>query len=159
ERRQLRTRRKRFDEHDPSRPRMRHRRKLPTANRPAAAAHGKPPPSQAGASRGLPHKRSRGRILNLSKSRQGGARYRAGMASYSLDFDKFPNLQFRIDSFTVPAAAVDEFESAMRRNMAFIQTLPGFQWHQIFEKTGGPSVYNVITIAVWESAEAIDRAT
>jgi hypothetical protein len=80
------------------------------------------------------------------------------MASYNLDFDRFPHLQFRIDSFTVPAEARQEFEAAMVRNLTFIATLPGFQWHQIFEKVSGPSVYNIVTIAVWESPEAMTRA-
>src|SRR5215471_17800755 len=81
------------------------------------------------------------------------------MASYPLDFDKHPNLHFRIDSFNVPAAARDEFNAAMQRNFEFIQTLPGFQWHLVFEKTSGPSTFNIVTIAVWESPEAVERAT
>lgn len=96
--------------------------------------------------------------LNLSKSGLARGGYRADMASYTLDFDRFPQLQFRIDSFTVPIAARQEFENAMTRNLAFIETLPGFQWHQIFEKVSGPSVYNLVTIAVWESPEAMERA-
>jgi hypothetical protein len=80
------------------------------------------------------------------------------MAIFTLDFDRFPQLQFRIDSFTVPATAREEFVMAMTRNLAFIETLPGFQWHQVFEKVSGPSVYDIVTIAVWESPEAMNRA-
>lgn len=80
------------------------------------------------------------------------------MASFILDFDKFPDLQFRIDNFTIPSASRAEFETAMARNLAFIETLPGFQWHHVFEKTSGPSAFNIITIAVWESPAAMERA-
>lgn len=67
-------------------------------------------------------------------------------------------LSFRVDSFSVPDAVREEFEAAMRRNMAFIETLPGFRGHIVFEKTGGPTTFNVVTIAAWESREAHDKA-
>ncbi|RKH67588.1 antibiotic biosynthesis monooxygenase [Corallococcus llansteffanensis] len=76
----------------------------------------------------------------------------------SMDVVKNPGLRFRIDNFTVPDAAREPFETAMRRNFAFIQTLPGFQGHMVFEKTGGPGSFNIATIAVWESQDAIDKA-
>src|SRR5262245_24791392 len=80
------------------------------------------------------------------------------MHSFTLDFDRHPGLRFRIDSFSVPAAARQDFNAAMQRNFAFIQTLPGFLGHVVFEKAGGPSHFNLITMAVWESPEAIERA-
>ena len=76
----------------------------------------------------------------------------------TIDIQNNPNLHFRIDTFAVPDAAREEFEEAMRRNMAFIKTLPGFLGHVAFEKTGGPTTFNVVTIAVWESKEALDKA-
>src|SRR5262249_11478151 len=81
------------------------------------------------------------------------------MASFMLDFDKHPRSQFRIDSFSVPAAVRAEFEAAMRRNLAFIQTLRGFIGHLVFEKTSGPSNFNIVTIAAWESPEAVEKAS
>lgn len=69
-----------------------------------------------------------------------------------------PKRAFRIDCFSVPPAAREEFDAAMRRNLAFIRTLPGFQGHQVFEKAGGPTAFDVVTIAAWESQEAIARA-
>lgn len=75
-----------------------------------------------------------------------------------IDIEKNPGLRFRIDSFTVPEAARKPFEAAMKRNYAFIQTLPGFQGHLFFEKTGGPGNFNLVTLAVWESQDAIDKA-
>jgi heme-degrading monooxygenase HmoA len=46
----------------------------------------------------------------------------------------------------------------MHRNLALIRTLPGFRGHVVFEKAGGPTAFNVVTIAVWESKEAVDKA-
>jgi hypothetical protein len=92
------------------------------------------------------------------QARRAPARYRADMASYTLNLDQDPNLQLRIDSFSVPAAARAEFEAAMARNAAFIETLPGFRWHAVFDKVMGNSTFNVVTIAAWESAEAVTNA-
>jgi hypothetical protein len=49
------------------------------------------------------------------------------MHTLHFDLDSNPNLQFRIDAFAVPAAARAEFDAAMRRNLAFLETLPGFE--------------------------------
>jgi heme-degrading monooxygenase HmoA len=65
---------------------------------------------------------------------------------------------FRVDSFSVPEAARKDFDTAMRRNLAFIETLPGFRGHMVLEKIGGATAFNVVTIAAWESAEAHDQA-
>jgi hypothetical protein len=46
----------------------------------------------------------------------------------------------------------------MRRNEAFLETLPGFRGHIVLEKTGGPTTFNVVTIAAWESREAHEAA-
>lgn len=46
----------------------------------------------------------------------------------------------------------------MHRNLVFIEKLPGFLGHVVFEKTGGPTNFNLVTIAVWESTEAIEAA-
>ena len=80
------------------------------------------------------------------------------MTSFPLDFESHPGLRFRIDNFSVPAAARADFEAAMQRNLAFIQTLPGFVGHLVFDKTSGPSTFNIVTIAAWESPEAIENA-
>jgi heme-degrading monooxygenase HmoA len=76
----------------------------------------------------------------------------------NIDIERNPNLYFRIDNFSVPDAARAEFEAASRRNRAFIHTLPGFLGHVVFEKRGGPTTFNIATIAVWENKEAMDRA-
>jgi heme-degrading monooxygenase HmoA len=69
-----------------------------------------------------------------------------------------PNVQVRIDAFSVPDASRSEFEAAMHANAAFLGTLPGFQGHTVFEKAAGPTTFNVVTIAAWESAEAMKNA-
>lgn len=75
-----------------------------------------------------------------------------------IDLQAHPHLQFRIDAFNIPASSRAEFEAAMRRNLAFLEKLPGFLNHIVFEKTTGPTDFNLITIAVWESQEAIAAA-
>ena len=76
----------------------------------------------------------------------------------SIDLQAHSKLQFRIDAFTVPQESRAEFESLMRRNLHFIEKLPGFLNHMVFEKTSGPTNFNIATIAVWESEEAIAAA-
>ncbi len=80
------------------------------------------------------------------------------MRPVTIDLQAHPNLQFRIDGFSVPAASRPDFEAAMRRNLTFIETLPGFLGHVVFEKTTGPSTFDIVTIAVWESPEAVAAA-
>ena len=80
------------------------------------------------------------------------------MAAFTLDFAKHPQLRFRVDNFSVPASVRADFQAAMQRNFAVIQTLPGILWHLVFEKASGPSTFNIVTIAVWESPDAIEKA-
>ncbi len=77
----------------------------------------------------------------------------------TIDLQARPNLQFRIDAFTVPAASRPEFEAAMHRNLTFLKTMAGFNHHMVFEKTNGPTTFDIVTIAVWDSPEAIAAAT
>src|ERR1700746_238537 len=76
----------------------------------------------------------------------------------TIELQAHAHLQFRIDAFNIPASSRAEFEAAMRRNLAFLEKLPGFLNHIVFEKTTGPTDFNLITIAVWESQEAIAAA-
>jgi heme-degrading monooxygenase HmoA len=80
------------------------------------------------------------------------------MPAVHVDFANHPNLRFRIDSFSVPAAARGEFDATMKRNLVFIEKLPGFHGHYVFEKTSGPTTFDVVTVAVWENDEALERA-
>ncbi|HET9155764.1 MAG TPA: antibiotic biosynthesis monooxygenase family protein [Myxococcaceae bacterium] len=76
----------------------------------------------------------------------------------SIDPASHPDLRFRIDVFAVPDSARSEFQAAMTRNLAFLRTRPGFRGHEVFERTAGPGRYDVVTVAVWESQAAMDRA-
>jgi heme-degrading monooxygenase HmoA len=76
----------------------------------------------------------------------------------TINLEKYPSGRYRIDAFSVPEPAREEFEAAMRRNLAFLETLPGFAGHVVFEKDGGPSTFNIVTLAVWESEEALENA-
>lgn len=69
-----------------------------------------------------------------------------------------PQRIYRIDKFVVPSSARSEFIEKVRSTHEFLRTLPGFIQDSVFEKTGGPGEFNFVTIAVWESAEAIDAA-
>jgi hypothetical protein len=69
-----------------------------------------------------------------------------------------PNFRYRIDAFQVPEGSRAEFEEAMNRSMRFLLTLPGCRGHAVFVKAAGPTRFDVITVATWESQEAIDRA-
>jgi heme-degrading monooxygenase HmoA len=80
------------------------------------------------------------------------------MAGLELDPHHHPGQRFRLDSFSIPDAAREGFEAAMKRNLAFIRTLPGFGGHVVLEKQSGDSSFNLVTLAVWESQEALDRA-
>jgi hypothetical protein len=80
------------------------------------------------------------------------------MSAVTIDLERHPALQFRIDSFLVPDRVRGEFEVAMRRNLAFLETLPGYRAHLVFEKTGGPTTFNLVTIAVWDSPQAVEEA-
>src|SRR5262245_20828322 len=76
-------------------------------------------------------------------------------APLTIDLQAHPNLQFRIDDFTVPATSRAEFEAAMHRNLAFIETLSGFIILMFFVKSIVPTTFNIVTLAVWEIRVAI----
>jgi sugar/nucleoside kinase (ribokinase family) len=68
------------------------------------------------------------------------------------------NFRYRIDAFQVPEASRAEFEEAMNRSMTFLGTLPGCRGQAVFVKAAGPTHFDVITMATWESQEAVDKA-
>ena len=78
--------------------------------------------------------------------------------SLRIDPHALNGLEFRIDAFSVPAGSRDRFEALMRRNVAFIETLPGLLHHTVFEKTQGTTLNDIVTIAVWSGPEAIATA-
>src|SRR5262245_22418424 len=68
------------------------------------------------------------------------------------------SFSYRVDCFFIPEAAREESEAAIRRNLAFLETLPGFRGHKVLEKTAGPTSFNVVTIAAWASRQALESA-
>jgi hypothetical protein len=60
------------------------------------------------------------------------------MPAVHVDFANHPNLRFRIDSFSVPAAARGEFDATMKRNLVFIEKLPGFHGHYCSRRRVAP---------------------
>ena len=75
-----------------------------------------------------------------------------------IDLKSEPDVQIRLDSFCVPADARAEFEAGVERSVAILETLPGFRAHLTLAKTSGTSAFNFVTIAVWESREAMANA-
>lgn len=67
------------------------------------------------------------------------------------------NINF-IDKFLVPAAAKTEFLERMHLNRSFLRTLPGFIRDNAYEYTDEHGDLICVTVAVWESREAVDNA-
>lgn len=65
---------------------------------------------------------------------------------------------FRVDKFVVSQAARDEFLRRVRDTHQVLRRQPGFVRDALLEQVAGPGRYNIVTIAEWESAEAIDAA-
>ena len=63
-----------------------------------------------------------------------------------------------IDKFLVPAAGIREFHERMGINRRFLKTLPGFIKDEAYEYTDDNGNLVCITIAEWESKEALNKA-
>jgi steroid delta-isomerase-like uncharacterized protein len=63
-----------------------------------------------------------------------------------------------IDKFSLPAAGKKEFYERMHMNRSFIKKLPGFITDEAYESTDDQGNLNCITIAQWQSMEAITQA-
>ena len=66
--------------------------------------------------------------------------------------------QILIDKFVVPDNAVEEFIQRMNYNRSFIRQLPGFIQDMAYEQMDESGNTIVVTIAVWENLEAINKA-
>ena len=66
--------------------------------------------------------------------------------------------QVLIDKFVVPQNAFEEFTQRMDYNRCLIRNLPGFTQDMAYQQTGENGNAIVLTIAIWESQEAIDQA-
>lgn len=69
-----------------------------------------------------------------------------------------PDAVYFIDRFLVPAAGKKEFLERTRINRNFIKQLPGFIEDAAYEYTDGEGNLVCVTVAQWESREALDKA-
>ncbi|MGR4069625.1 antibiotic biosynthesis monooxygenase [Halomonas sp. LR3S48] len=65
---------------------------------------------------------------------------------------------FRVDKFSVPEAARETFLKRVRDTHQVLRRQPGFITDSILEQVAGSGRFNIVTIAEWESQEAIDAA-
>jgi hypothetical protein len=63
-----------------------------------------------------------------------------------------------IDQFVLPDASRDEFLEQTRLAQEFLKTLPGFVEGFVYERALSDGRVSLITTAVWESREAMERA-
>ena len=63
-----------------------------------------------------------------------------------------------VDKFIVPEESKAELLQASHESASFLRTLPGFVEGFIYEKSDGPTRYNVMTTAVWANDEAFENA-
>lgn len=66
--------------------------------------------------------------------------------------------QYFIDKFLVPKQGIDEFRQRTAANRAFIHKLPGFIEDAVYERNDENGDLVVITVAQWQSEEAVNRA-
>lgn len=65
---------------------------------------------------------------------------------------------FRVDRFTVPSSARDEFLRRVADTHRILATQRGFVRDFVLEQSAGVDAFNLVTMAEWESQEAIERA-
>ena len=65
---------------------------------------------------------------------------------------------YRIDRFKVPETAKGEFLQRVDSINQFLRTLPSFVQDLVLEQSGGPGSFNLITIVIWDNAEAMASA-
>lgn len=63
-----------------------------------------------------------------------------------------------IDKLFIPAASIDELLNQTKAIGKFIKTLPGLISQQAFESRDSDGNMTLITVAVWESKEALGKA-
>lgn len=63
-----------------------------------------------------------------------------------------------IDRFLVPQQAIAAFTQKMQDSRSFLKTLPGFIKDEVYQYTSGDGGLAIITIASWESMQALEKA-
>jgi hypothetical protein len=80
------------------------------------------------------------------------------MSEPVIDTTRAPQGVYLIDTFRVPVAARAELETAMRRNRELLHTLDGFRGDAVFERAIDDASFELVTVAAWDSPDAIARA-
>ena len=65
---------------------------------------------------------------------------------------------FRVDRFHVPNAAREEFLQRVSATHKILAHQRGFVRDLLLEQPAGPDGFNLVTMAEWESQEAVERA-
>jgi heme-degrading monooxygenase HmoA len=66
---------------------------------------------------------------------------------------------FRVDRFTVPASALEEFMARASQTHELLETMTGCLQSRILEQVSGPGEFNIVTIVEWDSAESFENAS
>lgn len=65
---------------------------------------------------------------------------------------------YRVDKFKVPAPAQAEFLARAMEAQEMLRRQPGIIEARLLQKSGGPGVFNFVSIAIWANAEAVMAA-
>lgn len=65
---------------------------------------------------------------------------------------------FRVDRFNVPRSARGEFLKRVTDTHKILARQKGFVRDYLLEQSAGPDEFNLVTMAEWESQEAIEAA-
>jgi heme-degrading monooxygenase HmoA len=65
---------------------------------------------------------------------------------------------YRVDKFSVPPQAREEFLEKVRATHGLLRSQAGFVEDAILEQASGPGEFNFVTIVEWENAEAMEPA-
>lgn len=63
-----------------------------------------------------------------------------------------------IDKITVPEAAIPQFTERLNYNTIFLEKQPGLTKNTHYQRTDEQGNLIVITVAVWENDEAVEKA-
>lgn len=66
--------------------------------------------------------------------------------------------RIHIDKFIVPEPGIEEFTERLQKNPDIIKKLPGFIKHDVYQRRDESGNLICITVAEWESAEALENA-
>lgn len=65
---------------------------------------------------------------------------------------------YRVDTFTVPPSARDDFLTNVHRTHDHLRALPGFVHDLILEKPSDDGAVVIMTLAAWENADVFESA-